>query len=141
MRRSALGRMGRAIEPAFAPIGWDWKVAVAVIASFPAREVVVSTLGVLYDVSGDDDESTALRDRLKAARWEDGPRKGQPVFDLGAALALMVFFALCLQCVSTLAVMRKETGSWGWPAFAFAYMTALAYLGAWLTAAVTRALA
>jgi len=140
MRRSALGRMGRAVEPVFEPIGWDWKVAVAVIASFPAREVVVGTLGVLYDVSGDPEESTTLRDRLKAARWEDGPRRGQPVFDLGSALALMVFFALCLQCVSTLAVMRKETGTWGWPVFAFVYMTTLAYLGAWLTAVVTRAL-
>jgi ferrous iron transport protein B len=86
-----------------------------------------------------DEESTALLDRLRAARFEDGPRRGQPVFTLASALALMVFFALCCQCVSTLAVMWRETGSWRWPALAFAYMTTLAYLGALATAAAVRA--
>jgi ferrous iron transport protein B len=139
MRESLLGRTGRAIEPVFAPIGWDWKISVAVLASFPAREVVVAVLGVLYDLEDADATSDALRDRVRAARWEDGPRRGQPVFDLGSALALMVFFALCLQCVSTLAVMRKETGTWRWPVFAFVYMSALAYVGALATALLTRA--
>ena len=138
LRGSILGRAGRAIEPAFAPIGWDWKVAIAVLASFPAREVVVATLGVIYGVGEQDEESDSLREQVVAARWEDGPRKGRPVFDLASAMALLVFFALCLQCASTLAVMRRETGSWRWPAFAFAYMTTLAYLGALATAAIVR---
>jgi ferrous iron transport protein B len=139
MRRSWLGRAGRAVEPVFAPIGWDWKVSVAVIASFPAREVVVGTLGVLYDVGDPGDDDATLRERIRAARWEDGPRKGLPVFDLASALALAVFFALCMQCVSTLAVMRRETGGWRWPLFAFAYLTALAYVGALATATLVRA--
>lgn len=139
MRGSVLGRFGRVVEPVFAPIGWDWKVSVAVLASFPAREVVVGVLGVLYDLEGEEAESDVLRAQIREARWDDGPRAGQRVFDLGAALALMVFFALCLQCVATLSVMRKETGTWRWPAFAFAYMTTLAYVGALLTAWLTRA--
>ncbi len=144
LRGSLIGRFGRALEPAFAPIGWDWKVGVAVIASFPAREVVVGTLGVIYDlgdVGGDEEGHEALKDRLAAATWEDGPRRGQKVFDLASALALAVFFALCMQCVSTLAVMWRETGSWRWPTFAFVYMTALAYGGALLTSVVVRAAA
>jgi ferrous iron transport protein B len=142
LRHSALGTVGKFLEPVFAPIGWDWKVGMAVVASFPAREVVVSTLGVIYNLgAGEDEESMALRDRLKEATWEDGPRKGRPVFDLASALALMVFFALCAQCASTLVTIWKETGTWGWAAFTFAYMTTLAWLAAWLTAVVVRAVA
>jgi ferrous iron transport protein B len=141
LRDSYMGRAGRAIEPVFEPIGWDWKVDVAVIASFPAREVVVGVLGVLYGLGDSEDAAEALQTRVRDAKWESGPRKGQPVFDLGSALALMVFFALCMQCVSTLAVMRKETGTWRWPAFAFVYLTALAYVGALATAWITRAVA
>jgi ferrous iron transport protein B len=142
-RASYMGRLGKAVEPVFAPMGWDWRVSAAVLASFPAREVVVGTLGTLYDLAEEDDEeasNAALRDKVVAATWDDGPRRGQPVFDLASALALVVFFALCMQCASTLVVMWKETGSWGWPAFAFVYMTALAYFGAWATAAAVRAL-
>jgi ferrous iron transport protein B len=135
-----MGRMGRAVEPAFLPLGWDWKVGVAVIASFPAREVVVGTLGVIYGIGEADEGSESLRERLQAARFEDGPRRGEPVFTLASALALMVFFALCCQCVSTLAVIRRETGGWRWPAFAFGYMTALAYVAALLTYVVVSAL-
>ena len=135
-RGSWLGQAGHVIEPVFEPIGWDWKVSVAVLASFPAREVVVSTLGVIYDVEAEDESSEALRDQLRHATWESGPRAGEPVFDLGSALALMVFFALCCQCVSTLVVMRRETGSWGWPVLAFTYMTVLAWVGAFLTSAI-----
>jgi ferrous iron transport protein B len=138
-RHSYLGRMGRAVEPVFAPMGWDWKVSMAVLASFPAREVVVGTLGVIYERDGEEDEE-GLREQLREDTWDHGPKKGQKVFDLAAALALMVFFALCAQCASTLVVIQKETGRWAWAGFAFAYMTALAWLGAWLTAVLTRAL-
>ena len=139
LAHSYLGRAGRAIEPAFEPMGWDWRVSVAVLASFPAREVVISTLGVVYNLGGDvDDESEGLRRRLQSATWDHGPKKGQPVLDLAGAIALMVFFALCAQCVSTLVTIKKETASWGWPVFSFVSMTTLAYLGALVTAQLLR---
>ncbi|MFM8385324.1 MAG: ferrous iron transport protein B [Planctomycetia bacterium] len=140
LRQSWLGRMGRAVEPVFAPIGWDWKVAMAVLASFPAREVVVGQLGVIYDLGDAGEEDEGLRQRLQQATWEDGPRRGQKVFDLASALALMVFFALCAQCVSTLAVIRREAGGWGWAAFSFALMSVLAWVAAYATALVVRML-
>ncbi len=131
-RQSILGRMGRAVEPAVVSLGWDWRIAMAVLASFPAREVVVGTLGVIYDAGSDVDEtSPSLQAQLKAARWgPDSPLAGEPVFTVATALSLMVFFALCCQCASTLAVIRRETNSWLWPLFTFAYMTGLAYVGA-----------
>jgi ferrous iron transport protein B len=131
-RQSILGRMGRAVEPLVVPLGWDWRIAMAVLASFPAREVVVGTLGVIYDAGSDVDEtSPSLQAQLKAARWgPDSPWAGEPVFTVATALSLMVFFALCCQCASTLAVIRRETNSWLWPLFTFAYMTGLAYVGA-----------
>jgi len=139
LRNSYLGRAGRFLEPAFEPMGWDWRVSVAVLASFPAREVVISTLGVVYNLGGDVDEQTeGLRHKLKTARWDHGPQAGEPVFDLAGALALMVFFALCAQCVSTLVTIRKETAAWRWAFFSFAYMTTIAYLGAIVTATVAR---
>ncbi len=130
MEGSLLARAGRLVEPAFRPLGWDWKVSAAVLASFPAREVVVATLGTLYAVgTGDGGDEAALGDRL--ARPE-APGEA-PVLDTATALGLMVFMAFCLQCVSTMAVMRRETNSWRWPVGAWLWMTALAYGGAWLT--------
>jgi ferrous iron transport protein B len=138
-RQSYLGRLGRALEPVFRPLGWDWRVTVAALASFPAREVVVGTLGIVFrqgkvdsEEVGDPDSESAqgLGKALKDATWEDEP--GRRLFAVPVALSLMVFFALCCQCASTLAVIRRETRSWRWPLFTFAYMTALAYLGALL---------
>jgi ferrous iron transport protein B len=127
---SFLGRMGHAIEPVVRPLGWDWRIGVGVIASFPAREVIVSTLGTIYSLGGDfDEESAGLKTALQGARWPDG----RPVYTVPVAVSIMVFFALCAQCASTLMVIRRETNHWGWAAFTFGYMTALAYLGAWLT--------
>lgn len=127
MAQSYLGRAGRLVEPAFAPLGWDWRVSSAVIAGFPAREVVVAVMGTLYAVGAEADESS-LADRLKAAAWPDG----QPVFTLPMVLGLMVFYAWCLQCAATVAVIRRETNTWRWPVFAWTYMTGVAYLGALL---------
>lgn len=133
IEQSYLARAGRVLQPVFAPAGFDWKITVGVLASFPAREVIISTLGTIYGVGADVDEGSGdLRSALAAARWTDGPLAGQPVFTLPVALAIMVFFALCLQCGATIAVMAREAG-WGWAAFAFAYMTALAWVGAVLT--------
>jgi ferrous iron transport protein B len=130
-RRSLLGRMGRWIEPAVRPLGWDWRIGAAALASFPAREVVVSTLGVIFDVGEDagDEGGQRLIEAVQSAKRPDG----RPLFTIPVALSIMVFFALCAQCVSTLAVMWRETGSWIWPAISFTYMTALAYVGALLT--------
>jgi ferrous iron transport protein B len=137
--RSLLGRLGHAIEPAVRPLGWDWKIGTAALASFPAREVVVGTLGIIYSqgkVESDEIREaqnpgeTKLGVALKSATWDDDP--GRKVFSVPAALSLMVFFALCCQCASTLAVIRRETRSWGWPLFTFTYMTVLAYVGALL---------
>ncbi len=138
-RQSVLGRTGKAVEPAVRPLGWDWKLAVAALASFPAREVVVGTLGILYRVGevdpgdvadADDPGETDLGRALRAATWDDDPDR--KVFTMPVALSLMVFFALCCQCASTLAVIKRETNSWRWPLFTFAYMTVLAYVGALL---------
>ncbi len=134
-RESYLGRLGRWIEPAVRPLGWDWRIGCAAIASFPAREVVMGALGVIYNLGSELDVGEhADQDRLaagmRAARWDD---TGEPVYNIPVALSIMVFFALCAQCASTLVVIRRETNSWRWPAFTFLYMTALAYVGALVT--------
>jgi ferrous iron transport protein B len=134
-RQSILARMGRTIEPAVRPLGWDWRIGCAAIASFPAREVVLGTLGVIYNLGEDVDihESegqTQLQAELRRATWDGTDR---PVFNVPVALSIMVFFALCAQCAATLAVIRRETNSWLWPLFTFTYMTVLAYLGALAT--------
>jgi ferrous iron transport protein B len=127
LEQSWLGRAGHFVEPAFAPLGWDWRVSSAVIAGFPAREVVVAVLGTVYAVGDEADEAT-LSGRLKSASWPDG----SPVFTLPMVLGLLVFYACCLQCAATLAVIRRETNTWRWPAFAWVYMTSIGYLGALL---------
>jgi len=127
LEQSWLGRAGHVIEPAFAPLGWDWRISAAVIAGFPAREVVVAVLGTIYAVGSEADEQT-LAGRLSAATWPDG----RVVFTLPMVLGLLLFYAWCLQCAATLAVIRRETNSWRWPLFAWAYMTTLGYTGALL---------
>jgi ferrous iron transport protein B len=122
---SYLARFGKAIQPGFAPLGWDWRITTGMLASFPARETIVATLGTLYSL-GDDADEGGLRAALRQAKNSDG----RPTFSIAVAVSVMVFFALCLQCGSTLVVMAKETGSWRWPIFAFTYQTALAYIGA-----------
>ena len=107
------------------------RIGSAAIASFPAREVVVSTMGVIFGLGADTDEdSPSLRETLESATWEGSERK---LFTLPVALSIMVFFALCAQCVSTLAVIRRETNSYRWPIFTFVYMTVLAYFAAMIT--------
>ncbi len=129
LEQSFLGRAGRSVQPVFAPLGWDWKVTAGVIASFPAREVVVAVLGTIYAVGSDVDATDKrLMQRLRNARDIDG----NPVFTPGMAIGLMIFYAFCLQCMATVAIMRRETNGWKWPIAAWCYMTGLGYVGALL---------
>jgi ferrous iron transport protein B len=129
LENSYAGRLGHAIEPAIAPLGFDWKIGVGIIGAFAAREVFVSTLGIVYAVGSDAKaNSKPLRAALREARYEDGRIKYSPL----VGLSLMVFFALAMQCMSTLAVVRRESGGLRWPAFLLAYMTTLAWLVSFL---------
>lgn len=130
IRQSVLGRMGQAIEPVVKPLGWDWRLGIGALASFPAREVIIATLGTIFSLGGDvDEENPGLKTALLSATWPDG----RPLITIPVALSIMVFFALCAQCGATLMVIRRETNSWRWPLFTFTYMTALAYVAALLT--------
>lgn len=134
LQNSFFARMGHAVEPVVRPLGWDWRIGMATIASFPAREVVVATLGTTFFLGGDVDEtSPELTDVLRRATRADGSL----LFTVPVALSIMVFFALCCQCGATLAIIRRETGSVRWPLFAFGYMTALAYVSAFAVYQVT----
>jgi len=121
LEQSWLGRAGKSVEPLFRPLGWDWRV------SAPAREVVIAVLGTVYAVGDEADEAT-LSGRLKASAHADG----SPVFTLPMVIGLLIFYACCLQCAATLAVIRRETNTWRWPVFAWVYMTSIGYVGALL---------
>jgi ferrous iron transport protein B len=126
MENSMAGQMGRFIEPVIAPLGFDWKVGIGLIASFAAREVFVSTLGMLYGANGEDaEDNPSLREALRAETDAHGRRVFTPL----TGLSILVFFVLACQCMATLAVVKRETASWKYPVFLFAYMTTLAYVG------------
>jgi len=127
MEQSWLGRIGRTIEPVFKPLGWDWRVSSAVVAGFPAREVVVAVMGTIYAV-GSEAEDQRLSEKLKSAKWPDG----RLIFTLPMVLGLLIFYAWCLQCAATLATIKRETNTWKWPVFAWLYMTTIGYSGAFI---------
>jgi ferrous iron transport protein B len=127
LEQSYLGRAGKLVEPVFLPLGWDWRVSAAVIAGFPAREVVVAVMGTIYAVGAEAEESS-LTAKLRAAAWPDG----RPIFTVPMVLGLLLFYAWCLQCAATIATIRRETNSWRWPLFAWTYMTVIGYVGALL---------
>ena len=130
LRQSFAGRLGRAIEPAIRPLGFDWKIGIGLVTSFAAREVFVSTMSVVYNAGDGDGEGTAsLAEAMKSERRGDG----SPVYTPLTGLTLMVFYVFAMQCVSTVAVVRRETNSWRWPLFQAVYMTSLAWVLAWLT--------
>jgi ferrous iron transport protein B len=130
LRNSYAGQLGHLIEPVIKPLGFDWKIGVALIASFAAREVLVSTLSIIYNVGKDsNEESESLMQAVRDAKKDDGTPAWSPL----TALTLMVFFVLAMQCMSTVAVVRRETNSWAWALFMVFYMTGLAYLAAFLT--------
>jgi ferrous iron transport protein B len=123
LENSYAGIIGKAIEPAITPLGYDWKIGIALITSFAAREVFVGTMATLYSV-GDEENDLLLRDKMKAAVRKDG----QPVYSLASGLSLMIFYVFAMQCMSTLAVVKRETRSWKWPIIQLLYLTALAYV-------------
>ncbi len=123
LENSYAGIIGKSMEPFIHPLGFDWKIGIALVTSFAAREVFVGTMATLYSV-GEEDEGLMLRDKMKAAQKADGT----PIFTLATGVSLMIFYVFAMQCMSTLAITRRETKSWKWPAIQFFYMTGLAYV-------------
>jgi ferrous iron transport protein B len=129
LENSYAGIVGKSIEPAIRPLGYDWKIGIALVTSFAAREVFVGTMATLYSVGEDADENNStLRQKMQAAKHPNG----RPIYTLATGLSLMVFYMLAMQCMSTLAVVKRETKSWKWPVIQLVYMTALAYVMSWL---------
>jgi ferrous iron transport protein B len=138
LEASWAGQMGKSIEPVIRPLGYDWKIGIALVTSFAAREVFTGTLAVLYNMGSaegdindrsDNEAKATLRQKMSRETFRDS---GKPVYTLATALSLLVFYALAMQCMSTLAVVRRETGSWKWAIFQFLFMSGLAYLCAFL---------
>ncbi|WP_341834033.1 ferrous iron transport protein B [Chitinophaga pollutisoli] len=126
LANSYAGIVGHAIEPVVKPLGYDWKIGIALITSFAAREVFVGTMATLYSVDAEESDAT-LREKMAAAKWSDG----RPVYTLATGLSLMIFYAFAMQCMSTLAIVKRETKSWKYPIIQFVYMTLLAYVCSW----------
>jgi ferrous iron transport protein B len=130
INQSYMGRIGKAVQPIFEPAGFDWRISISVLASYPAREVIISTLGIIYSLGGDvDEEDGNLRAALKNSEWQKGERAGTPIYTVPVVVGLMVFFALCSQCGATTSIIIKEAGI-KWAVASFLYMTVLAWLGA-----------
>jgi ferrous iron transport protein B len=129
LENSYAGIIGKSIEPLIKPLGYDWKIGIALVTSFAAREVFVGTMATLYSVGehNEDEQEQKLTEKMREARWENG----KLVYSLPAGISLMVFYALALQCMSTLAIVKRETKSWKWPIIQLFMMTALAYLLSW----------
>jgi len=130
LENSYAGHFGKFIEPAIRPLGYDWKIGIALITSFAAREVFVGTMSTIYSLGGEiDNENATIKNRMRA---EINPQTGKPMYDLALGFSLLIFYAFAMQCMSTLATTYRETKSWKYPLIQFGYMTALAYLSAFL---------
>ena len=116
--------MGKSIEPVISPLGYDWKIGIAVISSFAAREVFVGTLATIYSVESQSDDEATIKEQMKNEVREDG----SPLFDFPTGVSLLLFYAFAMQCVSTLAIVKKETNSWKWPIIQLVFMSGFAYL-------------
>ena len=130
LEQSYIGIMGKSIEPAIKPLGYDWKIGIALISSFAAREVFVGTLATIYSVGNDDEDNTTIKARMAA---EVNPETGEALFNFPVGMSLLVFYAFAMQCVSTLAIVKRETNSWKWPLLQFFGMGILAYVAAFIT--------
>ena len=129
LENSYAGVFGHVIEPVIKPLGFDWKIGIALISSFAAREVFVGTMATIYSVEGDADKMQSVQQKMHEAK---NPQTGEPVFTLAVAFSLMMFYAFAMQCASTVAVVYRETKNWRWPAIQFAYMTVLAYAASFI---------
>ena len=127
LENSYVGIAGRALEPAITPLGYDWKIGIALITSFAAREVFVGTMATLYSVGSDENEGP-LKEKMRSATREDGT----PVYTLASGVSLMIFYVFAMQCMSTLAIVKRETRTWKWPVIQLLYMTGLAYVMSWI---------
>ncbi len=127
---SFAGKLGKVIEPAIQPLGFDWRMGIAIISSFAAREVFVSTMNIIYSVEGDADNIAQLQERLKNTI---NPTTGQPLMSMPTAASLLIFFVIAMQCMSTLAITKRETNSWKWPMVQLSYLTVLAYIASFIT--------
>jgi ferrous iron transport protein B len=128
LEHSYIGTIGKYIEPSIKPLGYDWKIGIALITSFAAREVFVGTMSTIYSMGGEvDDENATIKNRMRA---EINPATGKPMYDAALGFSLLIFYAFAMQCMSTLATTYRETKSWKYPLIQFGYMTALAYLSA-----------
>jgi ferrous iron transport protein B len=128
LENSYIGLMGKTIEPIIAPLGYDWKIGIAVISSFAAREVFVGTLATIYSVGGSENEET-IKNKMAT---EVNPKTGEKIFNFASGISLLLFYAFAMQCASTLAVTKKETNSWKWPLGQLVFMSGFAYLVALL---------
>ncbi len=133
LQNSYAGIFGKVIEPVIKPLGYDWKIGIALITSFAAREVFVGTISTIYSIGSDDDAT--IKERLKR---EINPVTGQPVFSAATSYSLLMFYVFAMMCMSTIAVVYRETKSWKWPMIQLAYMSVLAYVSAWLVYVILR---
>ena len=124
LEHSYIGIMGKTIEPAISPLGYDWKIGVAIISSFAAREVFVGTLATIYSVGGSENDET-IKDKMRA---EINPETGEKIFNFASGISLLLFYAFAMQCASTLAITKKETNSWKWPLGQLIFMSSFAYI-------------
>jgi ferrous iron transport protein B len=129
LEASYAGHFGKFIEPAIRPLGYDWKIGIALLSSFAAREVFVGTLSTIYSIGSSDEDTNTIREHLQQ---ETDPRTGRPMYTPATSFSLLIFYAFAMMCMSTLAVVHRETKGWTWPAIQFFYMTGLAYVSAWL---------
>lgn len=128
LENSYIGIIGKTIEPAIRPLGYDWKIGIAVVSSFAAREVFVGTLATIYSVGGnDEDAEKTIKNRMQA---EINPITGEKVFNFASGISLLLFYAFAMQCISTLAIVKKETNSWKWPIIQLVVMSGFAYITA-----------
>jgi ferrous iron transport protein B len=125
LENSYIGMMGKSIEPLIRPLGYDWKIGIALITSFAAREVFVGTLATIYSVEADDEDTSTIKEKMQS---EVNPATGEKIFNFPAGMSLLVFYAFAMQCMATLAIVKRETKTWRWPLIQLFGMTGFAYM-------------
>jgi ferrous iron transport protein B len=129
LENSYMGILGKTIEPLIRPLGYDWKIGISLLTSFAAREVFVGSMATIYSVKDDGEENVGLLQKMRDEKWPDG----KPIYSLAAGLSLMVFYVYAMQCMATVAVVKRETNSWKWPLIQLVYMGIIAYIASYIT--------